>query len=522
MLRDTLEHDPARVVGRGRWHHALVILALGAGALACAGMLASAWAERAELRGKPWNLLALALPALGAGACAAALALRMAQWARGSWRDRSLAPFAALLWIWVAAAVAYVASHAAYERASWRMAAAAAWTAYAALVVLLPWLQRRLPGRALRTAGWALTSLCASVVLAEGSLRALARLRPSPILSRAEMSWDELVARWRARPGSIRLGFPINSRGDYDDELEPRTGGERLVVAIGDSFSLGTVPHARHFTTVCEGLLEETQIYNLGMVAIGPPEYLELLVREALPLEPDLVLVNVFVGNDVVYTPLGARAESGLLRSLLERESVLLWLVPSRLARIAQERSRRGGEAALAEPPGGRGGPRLSVEEVERRLPWLVDPSLESPSFSPEAFLEIERARALAICGGSDSTYDALRRDLLRLRAAAGATPFGVILIPDEFQVEDALWSEVGEASDGVPLERDRPQRVLVPFLEEHAIPVLDLLPPLRAVPPLEDGRRHLYHLRDTHFNTRGNRAAGWALAEFVRGLLGS
>jgi hypothetical protein len=51
---------------------------------------------------------------------------------------------------------------------------------------------------------------------------------------------------------------------------------------------------------------------------------------------------------------------------------------------------------------------------------------------------------------------------------------------------------------------------------------VLDLPPPLRAVPPLADGRRHLYHLRDTHFNARGNRAAGWALAEFVRGLLGS
>jgi hypothetical protein len=48
--------------------------------------------------------------------------------------------------------VAYVASHAAYERASWRPTAAAAWTVYAALVMLLPWLQRRLPARALRTA----------------------------------------------------------------------------------------------------------------------------------------------------------------------------------------------------------------------------------------------------------------------------------------------------------------------------------------------------------------------------------
>jgi len=504
-----------------RWHHGVVMLALGAGALACAVMLASAWAEPAELRGKPRNLPALALPALGAGACAAVSALRMTQWARGSWRDTSLAPFAALLWVWVAAAVAYVATHESYERASWRTAAAAAWTVYAALVVLLPWLERRLPARALRTAGWALTTMGAAVLLAEGSLRAWARLRPSPILSRAEMGWEEVVARWRARPGSIRLGFPINSRGDYDEEPAPRASGERLVVSIGDSFSLGTVPHARHFTTVCEGLLERTQVYNLGMVAIGPPEYLELLVREALPIEPDLVVVNVFVGNDVIYTSLGAREESGLVRSLLERESVLAWLVPERLMRIEKERSRRGGEGAVAELPGERGGPRLSVEEVERRLPWLLDPALEPPTFSPEAFRETERGRALAICG-PDASYDALRRDLLRLRDAAGATPLAVMLIPDEFQVEDELWNELVEASGAVPLERDRPQRVLVPFLEQHAIPVLDLLPSLRAVPPLADGRRHLYHLRDTHFNARGNRAAGWALAEFVRGLLGS
>jgi hypothetical protein len=36
------------------------------------------------------------------------------------------------------------------------------------------------------------------------------------------------------------------------------------------------------------------------------------------------------------------------------------------------------------------------------------------------------------------------------------------------------------------------------------------------AEPPLEDGNRHLYHLRDTHWNARGNRLAGEALAEFL------
>jgi len=35
----------------------------------------------------------------------------------------------------------------------------------------------------------------------------------------------------------------------------------------------------------------------------------------------------------------------------------------------------------------------------------------------------------------------------------------------------------------------------------------------------MADGLRHLYHRRDTHFNARGNRAAGEALARFLRNL---
>ncbi len=103
-----------------------------------------------------------------------------------------------------------------------------------------------------------------------------------------------------------------------------------------------------------------------------------------------------------------------------------------------------------------------------------------------------------------------------RMRAECGARPFGVLLIPDEFQVEDALWAEL--ELEG--LERDRPQRLLAAELGRRGIPVLDLLPVLRGTAALGDGRRHVYHLRDTHWNARGNRAAGEALAGFVRGLL--
>jgi hypothetical protein len=106
---------------------------------------------------------------------------------------------------------------------------------------------------------------------------------------------------------------------------------------------------------------------------------------------------------------------------------------------------------------------------------------------------------------------------LLEMRRACGATPFGVLLIPDEFQVEDETWRLASAVPDGERFDRDQPQRVLSRWLAEQGIPCLDLLPALRAVPPMPDGRRHLYHLRDTHFNARGNAVAGHELARFLR-----
>ena len=93
------------------------------------------------------------------------------------------------------------------------------------------------------------------------------------------------------------------------------------------------------------------------------------------------------------------------------------------------------------------------------------------------------------------------------------------MLIPDEFQVEDGLWDEV-VASVGSRLDRDQPQDRIRAFLRQEGLPSLDLLPILRAVPPLADGQRHLYHLQDTHFNVRGNQVAGEKLAEFLRPYL--
>jgi hypothetical protein len=367
-------------------------------------------------------------------------------------------------------------------------------------------------GRALRALEIALFNLCLLAVLAELGLRAIAAWSPSPLLVPADGSTAERIAAHRLAPGAIRWGFPVNSRGYYDTEFRQRTQRQPpCVVAISDSFGVSAVPHHYHFTTVCERELGRGEIYNMGVASVGPREYLHLLRSEALALEPDLIVVSVFIGNDLGQAR-EATPSAGPLRVWLDRDRLRLWLLPHRLTALARERERGG---ARAEHGAGDARALASVAEIEAACPWVLDPAQEMPSFSRETFLDIEIRQASYVCapGIAEAVRD-LGEILLAMRRAAAGTPLVVLLLPDEFQVEDALWQEV-TARTG-PLDRDRPQRLLREWLEQHDFAHLDVLPLLRAVPPLADGRRHCYHAADTHFNARGSAVVGKALADVL------
>jgi hypothetical protein len=131
-------------------------------------------------------------------------------------------------------------------------------------------------------------------------------------------------------------------------------------------------------------------------------------------------------------------------------------------------------------------------------------------------FRSIERDRARQICTpGADVLRCGDR--LLEIAAAARGLPVVFVLIPDEFQVEDGLWQQVGAAS----LDRDQAQRELVAWCAENGLRCIDLLPSLRAAVPWTDGNRHVYYARNTHWNRRGNEVAGAAIARYLEQELG-
>ncbi|MDP6407874.1 MAG: hypothetical protein QGI46_00705, partial [Planctomycetota bacterium] len=382
---------------------------------------------------------------------------------------------------------------------------AGAYLGYVLWTWFLPAARRGLPEGLRRLAERLCLCGVVGVAFGELSLRFVAAVRPTPILITRDTPSQIRRESERQRPGALRFHFPMNTTGHYDGEFAAAGEARRpLVVSIGDSFSYGSVPHHYHFTTVAERA-SGLEIYNLGFPGIGPADYLELLVSEALELEPDLIVIQLYLGNDIVTSPAPPGpprwhdADAYLLPIVWHRMNILRRLEISRTFLAAVE---------------------SSGVSLTRRFPWLEDPLVERPTMGADLFHQLEARIAWAICIDHRGAHGRFFAELDAILAAAGSTPVAFVLIPDELQVEEGLWETV-QGMNEQPLERDLAQRKTVEWMGSRRLPHLDLLPLLRAVEPLADGRRHVYHLRDTHFNARGNAVAGEALAAFVARLLG-
>ena len=459
-----------------------------------------------------WRVELLALVGVALVLACVAAAVELAAWRAGRARGGALAPLLRLaclaVGVWLLVIFTQVGP---FE--PWRVdLALGSLLALHALALLADPLFARLSPRARRVLWLVSLQLAATAVLAEVGLRLLAGVSDLRILQRDLQVPSEVVQRERPAPFSDFGNWSLNSRGLNDEEFGPRTPGRGRVLAIGDSFGMGVVPHSHHYTTVAERELGDVEILNLGVPCIGPHEYRYLLESEGLALEPDLVVVTFFVGNDVVDAHLRDQGTSQLQR-VLDAGNCLIALVPQRLLRL------RGSQLQQVEVSGG---PYVvqSIEESEARCPWLVDPMLEWGAFSDETYRLIEADRLHILQDFEERRFAQAFEQIVAMRDAARPVPLAVVLLPDEFQVDDAVWNQARADLGREDFERDRAQRILTRLCAEADIPVLDVLAPLRAAEPLADGKLHVYRLRDTHLNARGNAIVGRELARFTAQLL--
>jgi hypothetical protein len=289
----------------------------------------------------------------------------------------------------------------------------------------------------------------------------------------------------------------INALGLRGPEPGPRRPGVVRLLGLGDSFvSALNVEETDTFLAVAERAMTAAlgdgriQVVNAGTPNYGTWHEIRMFRRLASVLEPDGVILCVYVGNDVEnnLAPRDAVIRDGLLvkrrpapgilpaavRAWLQRHSmvyVLLWDGWNRIRPIF-------GKTA-SDPL------RDSKDLVSRR---------------PVPHLE----EGYRVTAGLLAEF---REEARRLRL-----PPLVVLIPAEYQVYGDRFADAvrRQGLDPADFDLDLPNRRWTEMAERLGLPVLDLLPVFRA---RAAGGPYLYMSIDGHLTPEGNRVAGEAIA---------
>lgn len=473
---------------KGRVRRGAVFLTAVAGiSLAClaagGGILAQPWLGGAASPGQAAAGIVLLLLAL------AQMRIAWVGWRSGAAATMQLES-SPLFWKWESSGPVLC-----YLAACWQgpgvgalfffLAAAAAWHTLGVTPLVLSreararW-SNRLAARPLRTAGWVGYLGLAVGVLTESSVQFCS------LATGGRLSGSYVAHCCALTPGLELRGRLVNERGYWDEHpAQTRRQGVFTIAALGDSMLLAGTSQTNHLSQV-ERRMPGTQIHNFGRPQVGPREYAALLEHDVAAGRPDMVLVYVSIGDDIV-APAAAPALSDFdWRGLGTYQF---------------------GFRRLTRPGSGRIDLPAAQAETDR-----------------EMFLR-RSAWRLAVCRTPldeevadlwDDALDQLQLIVEQCRQC-GASP-GLVLVPGEFQVSATLCDSLRRHAGYEPqqLDLDLPQRRLLEFASRCDVPVLDLLPHFRAA------NQSLYERNDVHWNEHGNSLAADALAHWLQRRCGA
>jgi SGNH hydrolase-like domain, acetyltransferase AlgX len=383
-------------------------------------------------------------------------------------------------------------------------------------------------GRRILSGGMlALTAATVLLALLEGGLRLFA---PQTFFMENAFREDpevglRHVAHYRGRSRAADYDVPVttNALGFRGPEVPPR-GSALRVLALGDSFTFGLgVQDDEGFAARLRRRWSQrgVEVVNAGQVDMGPENEWRLLRSDGPRLEPDVVLLAFYVGNDVRDVMLGldrARVVDGRLLASPHARRWYRPLVPGRLldaVPVPAASEARGLKRAL-----GRhshlyrflSGRAAILREWARRGGGPAAPVFTI--LDDEAVCIREEPEELR------AGWERAEAAVLRIAdwCRARGTALVVVVIPTAAQVEDERWQDVrrrhGLRAEDFDLEK--PQRRLRAFAEASGLPLVDLLPTLRAA---ARSGPHLYYATDPHWTARGHEVAAEEIAARVEAL---
>lgn len=283
-------------------------------------------------------------------------------------------------------------------------------------------------------------------------------------------------------------GFRITRAWD-GDEPSP-------VLFLGDSFVFGQgVEASQALPDVLEGVLKRTgpapRFINAAVPGYSTSQQVSWLRTYGLALDPRMVIVGVFLGNDlednqsVGSSRWQLRGPGGPHTHTLQTRVTEFLYANSHLYRLIRSAvvDWRTGRAAAGGPDSGAIGmaEKFGVQRTDSRLPGVM-------------------ATRVAV------------RELASVRDSSGVQVLAV-LIPEAVQVVESLQDEVRRAMGSQEeLDWTTPNHLFGEILEAEGIPFLDLTDEIRS--SVADSI--VYWEIDGHWNAAGHRAAARATARWL------
>jgi len=348
------------------------------------------------------------------------------------------------------------------------------------------------------------------LVVAELAIR-LVRPQARLVITPGGLYTPDPPGRYRLTPG---YQGRIYNRVEYDNQIRINQQGLRgpeldrgdaaaiRILVIGDSFAFGVgVEDTETFTALLPDQLdlpaERVESLNAGIPAFGVPDAVSWLARHGLTLEPDIVILAIFLGNDLadaVHLDEDVVIVDGLLAPKESARGLKVWLHRHSQLYVAVK--------GLLEQP-------MFVplrQWLGLREPWRVRTLREE-------FGVYSKSAATDLADGVEATDRALEQ-LQSLSTEVGFEVFAV-LIPSEIQVDPERWRSglTSLALDPAAYDPEAPTRIFRQLLDRHQIATLDLSPIFaERIAAGED----LYFRFDRHWKRAGHALAAAEIARFI------
>lgn len=328
---------------------------------------------------------------------------------------------------------------------------------------------------------------------------------------------------------SVAYSFAINGQGFRGPAAGPKAAGEIRVLALGDSFTAGkglnddqTLPVQLERYLRASSTGRTVTVINGGCDGYGPWQELDFYHEIGLPLEPDLVLLQVLMDNDIADTLVreGKTLASYAAMNLYVKGVMGHYFTDSR-ARIEERLFRY---SALYKLLMLRSGGRLRVTRLVDQGRFYDGPLMAPLPLNGDRPNHLEAALRNWY---PDLTagWAAMVADMGALKAACDAKgiPLVVYAVPSEPFVVDSTWRASTEPYGGdETYDRSKPEHLVAGAMAENAIAYIDLFPAFRGLSNGSD----LYYPLDGHFTAAGADAAARLIAAYLTehfgALLGS